>query len=119
MSQMASITRGKPTLEDVAREAGVSLATADRVVNKRPGVREQTVARVHTAVIKLGYRADAAAARLARNRSFRFAFILPVGDNTFMADITEQVRLTAKWLSAQRAFIDTQHVDVFDPDVLG
>ncbi len=109
----------KVTLEDVAREAGVSLATADRVVNKRPGVREKTVARVETAVVKLGYRPDFAAARLARNRSYRFAFILPVGDNTFMADLAEQVRQTTGWLAAQRAFVDTFHVDVFDPDVIG
>ena len=110
---------GKVTLEDVAREAGVSLATADRVVNKRSGVREKTVERVETAVIKLGYRPDFAAARLARNRSFRFAFVLPVGDNTFMADLTAQVRQSANWLAAQRAFVDTIHVDVFDPDAIG
>ena len=29
----------RATLEDVAREAGVSLATADRALNDRPGVR--------------------------------------------------------------------------------
>lgn len=110
---------GKVTLEDVAAEAGVSLATADRVVNKRPGVRDKTAARVNEAVLKLGYRPDVAAARLARNRSFRFAFILPVGDNTFMMQLTEQVAVTAAWLAGQRAFIDTLHVDVFDPDVIG
>jgi len=109
---------GKVTLEDVAREAGVSLATADRVVNKRPGVRDRTVARVEAVVAKLGYRPDFSAARLARNRSYRFAYILPVGDNPFMADLAEQVRLSSVWLAAQRAFIDTLHVDVFDPDVL-
>jgi LacI family transcriptional regulator len=109
----------KPKLEDVAREAGVSLATADRVVNRRPGVRDKTVARVESAVVKLGYRADFAAARLARNKSFRFAFILPVGDNTFMADLAEQVKQTAQWLAGQRGFIDAYYVDVFDPDVLG
>jgi LacI family transcriptional regulator len=115
----ASNPVAKVTLEDVAREAGVSLATADRVVNKRPGVRDRTVARVETAVIKLGYRPDLAAARLARNKSFRFAFILPVGDNTFMTDLAEQVRQSTASLAAQRAFVDTLHVDVFDPDVIG
>lgn len=110
---------GKVTLEDVANEAGVSLATADRVVNKRPGVRERTVARVNEAIVKLGYRPDIAAARLARNRSFRFAFVLPTGDNTFMAELDAQVRATADWLAARRAFVDMRHVDVFDPDVLG
>jgi len=47
----------------------VSLATADRVVNQRDGVREQTIARVEWAIAKLGYRANAAAMRLARNES--------------------------------------------------
>lgn len=106
------------TLEDVAREAGVSLATVDRVVNRRPGVRDRTVARVEAAILKLSYRPDPAAARLARNRSFRFCFILPVGSNSFMDQLGEQVQLTADWLAAQRAYIDTLQVDVFDPDVL-
>jgi LacI family transcriptional regulator len=52
---------GRATLEDVARAAGVSLATVDRVVNRREGVRANTVARVEAAVAKLGYRTHAAA----------------------------------------------------------
>lgn len=106
------------TLEDVAREAGVSLATVDRVVNRRPGVRDKTVARVEAAILKLSYRPDPAAARLARNRSFRFGFILPTGSTGFMDLLDEHVHHTAEWLAAQRAYIDTLHVDVFDPDVL-
>ena len=50
----------RATLEDVARAAGVSLATVDRVVNRREGVRAKTVARVEAAVAKLCYRADLA-----------------------------------------------------------
>ena len=109
---------GRATLEDVARAAGVSLATVDRVVNRREGVRAKTIARVEAAVARLGYRADVAAARLARGRSFRFAFILPTGNNTFMLNLTEQVQRAADWLAGQRGFIDVIHVDVFDPDAL-
>ena len=72
------------TLDDVAREANVSLATADRVVNRRKGVRPKTVAQVERAISKLGYRVNVAAARLARNRSLRFAFLLPSTINDFM-----------------------------------
>ena len=108
----------RATLEDVARAAGVSLATVDRVVNRREGVRAKTVARVEAAVAKLGYRADVAAARLARGQSFRFAFVLPAGSNSFMTHLSEQVQRTADWLAGQRGFIDIRHVDVFDPDVL-
>jgi len=108
----------RATLEDVARAAGVSLATVDRVVNRREGVRAKTVARVEAAVAKLGYRADVAAARLARGQTFRFAFVLPTGSNSFMTNLTEQIQRTADWLAGQRGFIDILHVDVFDPDVL-
>ncbi len=109
---------GRATLEDVARTAGVSIATVDRVINRREGVRAKTIARVETAVAKLGYRADPAATRLARNQSFRFLFILPTGANSFMTLLAEQVARTADWLASQRAFVDVRHVDVFDADVL-
>src|SRR4029077_2238599 len=102
----------KATLRDVAREAGVSLATVDRVVNRRDGVRGKTAARVEAALAKLGYRPDAAATRLAPQLSVRFPFIPPTGANTFMTNLAEQVRRTADWLAGQRAFIDILHVDV-------
>jgi LacI family transcriptional regulator len=77
MTDAATQPAVSATLNDVARAVGVSLATVDRVVNRREGVRAETVARVEAAVAKLGYHADVAAARLARGQSFRFAFVLP------------------------------------------
>lgn len=109
---------GRATLEDVARIAGVSLATVDRVVNGRNGVRDKTIARVEAAVSRLGYRPDPVAARLARNRDFRFLFILPCGANSFMTLLGEQVARTAEWLATQRAVIDVEHVDIFDAEAL-
>jgi len=113
-----SIADARITLEDVAREAGVSLATVDRVLNRRPGVREPTAARVQAAIAKLGYRPDPLAARLARRETFRFCFILPSQPNTFMSNLSEQVSAAAEWIASQRAFIDKLNVDVFDPDAL-
>lgn len=106
------------TLEDVAEEAGVSLATADRVVNRRDGVRAKTAQRVEKAISKLGYRASLAAVRLARNRKHRFAFLLPSTANPFMSQLANHVALTADWLASQQGFIDVLQVDVFDPDAL-
>ncbi|CAN5203158.1 LacI family DNA-binding transcriptional regulator [soil metagenome] len=110
--------RPRATLEDVAREAGVSLATADRVVNRRDGVRGQTIARVELAIAKLGYRANVAAMRLARNESYRFAFILPSNANDFMSELSLQVARASDWLAGQNGYIDIMHVDVFDPNAL-
>lgn len=56
----------RPTMVDVAGLAGVSLKTVSRVVNKEPGVRPETEARVRDAVETLGYRANDIARNLRR-----------------------------------------------------
>jgi LacI family transcriptional regulator len=106
------------TLEDVARAAGVSLATADRALNGRPGVREQTRRRIEEAARRLSYRPDRAAAALARGQRWRFCFVLPIGDNVFMRQLADAVRDTAAWMTEERVDIELVHVDVFDGPVL-
>ena len=81
----------KPTVHDIAKEAGVSLATVDRVLNSRPGVREQTVDRVRQAVERLGYVRDINAANLARQRRYRFVFLLPEGKSQFLDSLENAV----------------------------
>lgn len=106
------------TLQDVARTAGVSLATVDRVLNRRPGVHADTAERVQAAIEQLKYRPDRLAARLARGRDHRFQFVLPAGHNAFMQALEERVRATADWLADERVHIGITHVDVFDGEVL-
>ena len=60
---------GQPlALTDVAREAGVSAATVDRVLNNRPGVRARTRAIVVETARRLGYLPDGIAAAVATMR---------------------------------------------------
>lgn len=47
----------RPTIHDVAREAGLSTATVDRVLNAREKVREDTARRVYEAARLVGYHA--------------------------------------------------------------
>lgn len=103
------------TLRDVSREAGVSLATADRVLNGRPGVRTATVQRVLEASERLGYRANLFASRLARGGSHRLAFVLPTGANPFMQALAVQVHRVAEHLAAQRVAVSLLQADAFDP----
>jgi LacI family transcriptional regulator len=56
------------TLYDVARQAGVSIATVSRVLHGQESVRQTTSARVRAAIEELGYVPDGAAQSLARNR---------------------------------------------------
>jgi LacI family transcriptional regulator len=84
-------SKAKPTAHDVAREARVSLATVDRVLNKRDGVRAATVTRVNSAIEKLGYVRDLSAANLARQRTYRFVFVLPDGKGQFLTGLRQSI----------------------------
>ncbi len=57
------------TIDDVAREAGVSLATVSRALRGLPNVAPETRRRVQEVADRLGYRADPSASRLAAGRS--------------------------------------------------
>ena len=51
----AAAETGRPTLAEVARRAGVSTATASRVLNRSARVSDAALARVESAVSELGY----------------------------------------------------------------
>ena len=108
----------RASLHDVARVAGVSLATVDRVLHGRGGVRARTVAHVQAVVDRLGYRPDPAAARLARKRQARLVFVLPSGTNTFVDMLDRQVHDMSPWLTEQRATAAVERADVFSPQAL-
>jgi LacI family transcriptional regulator len=108
----------RATIEDVASEAGVSVATVDRVLNGRAAVRPQTVERVEKAIRRLNYQPDRLAARLARAREYRFCFVLPEGTNAFMAALADAVRIEAKRMVQEKVIIDLRHTDVFSADAL-
>ena len=57
-----------PTLQDVAREAGVSAMTVSRVVNNHPRISDETTSKVKAIITKLGY-STAASARKRGRRS--------------------------------------------------
>jgi LacI family transcriptional regulator/LacI family repressor for deo operon, udp, cdd, tsx, nupC, and nupG len=65
------------TIHDVARHAGVAVATVSRVMNNTGQVREATRQRVRAAVDELGYRPNRTARGLARGRLATVAALVP------------------------------------------
>ncbi len=106
---------GKPTVHDIAREAGVSLATVDRVLNGRAGVRKATAARVREAVQRLGYVRDISAANLARQRQYRFAVLLPDRRSQFLKNLRGAISEASRGMLADRADIRTLAAPFQDP----
>ena len=64
----------RPTTKDLAKAAGVSRATVDRVLNGREGVKKKTVDRVNAAIEELGFVRNIQAANLARSQTYKFVF---------------------------------------------
>lgn len=108
----------RPTVHDVARAAGVGLATVDRVLNDRPGVRQATAERVKAAVDRLGFVRDASAAALARKRVDTLAFLIPNGPSDFMHRLEAEVRAAGQRLAGRRVNIDIRSVPPFDGEAL-
>ncbi|MBP1991989.1 LacI family DNA-binding transcriptional regulator [Paenibacillus eucommiae] len=68
----------KPTIGDVAREAGVSMATVSNVINRRSvPLTADTISKVEQAVQRLGYRRNAMAANLSSRKSNELGLIIP------------------------------------------
>lgn len=71
------------SIKDVAREAGVSIATVSRVINKVDVVNEETKKKVLEAIDKLSYSPNIVAQSLKTNRSKSIGILVP--------DISSQV----------------------------
>lgn len=110
--------RRRATVHDVARTAGVSLATVDRVLNGRPGVRAATAERVEAAIADIGFQRDLGASLLARARDLKLTFVIPDGSNEFMASLAAAVDRRSAPALADRMHIETRRIRALDADAL-
>jgi transcriptional regulator with XRE-family HTH domain len=88
--------RGKAVMEDVARRAGVSIATVSRVINGTAPVSEATAERVRSAVRALGYEINHVAKSLRQGATHTVAVIVGDLGNPFYADFIKGVESAAQ-----------------------
>ncbi len=84
------------TIYDVAHEAKVSLATVSRVINGLEIVREDTRARVESAIEKLGYKPNAIAQGLALQKTTTIALVVPEASFNYTGQIINGLLDVAK-----------------------
>ena len=77
----------KPTISDVARQAGISTATVSRTLAAPEKVTAQTRAIVMEAVRKIGYVPNLAARNLRTNRTRTILAVLPDFSNVFFSRV--------------------------------
>ncbi len=81
----------RATIHDVAREAGVSVATVSRVVNGNYPVRDETRKRVAAAIQQLQYVPNMQARELNMRRSTSIGVVVPGLYNMFFAEVIDGV----------------------------
>src|SRR3546814_19053577 len=103
------------TIRDVAMAAGVSRATAARVLSNPELVAEKTRLRVLEVVQRLGYSRNSVAARLRTTRTGRIIVTVPDISNPFFSHVIRGVeeaaqearsaerRVGKEWVSACRS----------------
>ncbi|NBE09510.1 LacI family DNA-binding transcriptional regulator [Paragemmobacter ruber] len=103
------------TLHDIARAAGVSAATVDRVLNNRDGVRRRTRDVVMSVAHRLGYVSEADLPPDVRSvvQRVTLVFLLPAGTNSFIKLLAQQLEQQA----AERPDIDLriEELEGFNP----
>ncbi|MFL5385039.1 MAG: LacI family DNA-binding transcriptional regulator [Longimicrobiaceae bacterium] len=79
---------GRPTINDVAREAGVSKASVSAVINHKPGVSERTRARIQAVMERLNYRPSGAAVTRGPGRKRRsIGLVIKEMDNPYYTEV--------------------------------
>lgn len=105
----------RPTTKDLAKAAGVSRATVDRVLNGREGVKQKTVDLVNEAIKDLGFVRNIQAANLARSRSYRMIFALPRSGDEFLAEIMRHISEAERTFVNDLIWCDIHQIDENDP----
>ncbi|WP_042394623.1 LacI family DNA-binding transcriptional regulator [Streptacidiphilus carbonis] len=86
----------RPTMNDVAKRAGVAPKTVSRVVNGEPGVSEATLARVRAAIAELGFRRNDGARSLRSGRTASIGLLLEDIADPFSSQLNRAVEEAAR-----------------------
>jgi LacI family transcriptional regulator len=106
----------KVRISDVAREAGVSTATVDRVINDRAGVKARTRHKVIDVAQRLGYLGESVGYDKRLVPAPVFDFVLPAGTNTYMQMFADA--LAAGDCERPQVASRVHRIDGFRPDIL-
>jgi LacI family transcriptional regulator len=103
---------------DIARAAKVSTATVDRVLNRRPGVRDATVHRVLKAASELSYLPESDLYAALAPQPLRLVFLLPAGTNRFIRMLGDMVGYSEEHWAPFNVRCRAEFIESFNPHEL-
>jgi LacI family transcriptional regulator len=89
MEDNKKMFKDRVTIYEVAKVAGVSLATVSRVINNHPNVTEKTKKAVNDAIQRLGYKPSALAQGLANSRSTNIGIMIPSTGYSYVSNMLD------------------------------
>ena len=96
-------------IRDVARRAGVSVASVSFALNGQPGVAEETRQRILAAAAELGYRANPQAQALRRGRTSTYGLIIRNFSNPFFLEVLTGAEQVAREAGATLLLLDSYY----------
>ena len=109
----------RATITDLAREAGVSVATVDRVLNRRLPVREDTALRVVAAAESIGYHATGLLKqRITEVKQCTFGFLLQKRDDDFYRALGVELQNATKAATYLRGKAIVEFMDELVPSFI-
>jgi len=113
------IKKIKVRLAAIAREAGVSVATVDRVIHSRPGVKPHTEEHILAVIERMENSGSASSSAIGtRPDNLYFDIILPIGANAFFNSLEEEIREYANRPANSGLSVRIHRIKGFDPDAL-
>src|SRR5690606_14314998 len=83
------------SIQDVARIAGVSVATVSRVLNNHPYVKKEKVEAVERAIAETGYIQNINAINLKKGKTNLVGVVLPIVDHPYFSQLIQGISQAA------------------------
>jgi DNA-binding LacI/PurR family transcriptional regulator len=96
-------------IRDVARLAGVSVASVSFALNGQPGVADETRRRILAAAAELGYRANPQAQALRRGRTTTYGLVIRNFNNPFFLEVLTGAEQLARPAGATLLLLDSHY----------
>ena len=101
----------KATIYDIAREAGVSIATVSQVINGKGKISEKRRAEIMEIMERLHYQPSAIAAALTGKQTYTLGLLVPDISNPYFAELARAVEDRSRQLGYSVVICSTDNKD--------
>lgn len=109
---LEKLKKSKVTIRDVAREAGVSVATVSRYLNSTGYISVETEKKLQEVMNRLDYKPNEIARGLAKQKTNTIALIIPDITNPFFPDLVIAIEQVAKSKGYNIILVNTQEEEL-------